>query len=174
MASVSRASAFLNAGPSASPELASPALHGQSIAANRAPFRSCPHRDGAGKHLSEGRNPAMSLSPTSSLLPLLAASADAGGGPPAWMQFLPLVAMGVIFWFLILRPQMRQQKQHRAKIAAIKKGDQVLTGGGFVGKVLKVDDDYAELELGPNVKVKALKSTIADILSPTGSKPAND
>ena len=94
--------------------------------------------------------------------------------PPAWMQFLPLVAMAVIFWFLILRPQMRQQKQQRAKIAAIKKGDQVITGGGFVGKVIKVDDVYADLELGTNVKVKALKSTIADVLSPTGSKPAND
>ena len=116
----------------------------------------------------------MSLAQASSLLPLLAASADPGAAPPAWLQFLPLVAMAVIFWFLILRPQMRQQKQQRAKIAAIKKGDQIITGGGFVGKVIKVDDTYAELELGPNVKVKAVKSTIADVLSPTGSKPAND
>ena len=115
----------------------------------------------------------MSLSSTSSLLPVLAASADAAA-PPAWLQFMPLVAMAVIFWLLILRPQMRQQKLQRAKIAAIKKGDQVLTGGGFVGKVIKVDNDYAELELGPNVRVKALKSTIADVLLPTGSKPAND
>jgi len=50
----------------------------------------------------------------------------------------------------------------------------VLTGGGLVGKVIKVDDDYAELELGPNVRVKAVKTTIADVLSPTGTKPAND
>lgn len=116
----------------------------------------------------------MSLSQPSSLLLVLAAGADAGGAPPAWLQFMPLVAMAVIFWLLILRPQMRQQKLQRAKIAAIKKGDQVLTGGGFVGKVIKVDNDYAELELGPNVRVKALKSTIADVLLPTGSKPAND
>ena len=60
------------------------------------------------------------------------------------------------------------------KIAAIKKGDQVVTGGGLVGKVIKVDETYAELELAPNVKVKAVKTTIADVLSPTGSKPAND
>jgi preprotein translocase subunit YajC len=90
------------------------------------------------------------------------------------MQFLPLVAMGVIFWLLILRPQMRQQKQQREKIAAVKKGDQVITGGGLLAKVTKVDADYAELELAPNVKVKALKSTITDVLSLTGSKPAND
>ena len=96
------------------------------------------------------------------------------GAPPAWMQFLPLVAMGVIFWLLILRPQMRQQKEQRNKIAAIKKGDSVVTGGGLVGKVIKVDETYAEIELAPNVKVKAVKTTIADVLSPTGSKPAND
>jgi preprotein translocase subunit YajC len=112
---------------------------------------------------------------TDSVLFLLAAaSSSAAAAPPAWIQFLPFIAVGFIFWFLILRPQMRQQKEHRAKIAAIKKGDQVLTGGGFVGKVLKVDDNYAELELGPNVKVKALKSTITDIIPPGGTAPAND
>ncbi len=105
---------------------------------------------------------------------LSAAAAGAAGAPPAWVQFLPFIAVGVIFWFLILRPQMRQQKEHKAKIASIKKGDQVLTAGGLLGKVLKVDDHYAEIELGPNVKVKALKSTISDIVPPTGSAPAND
>lgn len=107
----------------------------------------------------------------SSLFNVLAATT--AQEPPAWLQFLPFVAMAVIFWFLILRPQMRQQKQQRAKIAAIKKGDQVLTGGGFVGKVVKVDDTYAEIELAPSMKVKALKSTIADVIPP-GTAPAND
>ena len=106
-------------------------------------------------------------------LDILSAAA-AGDAPPAWMQFLPLVAMVVIFWFLILRPQMRQQKALRLKIESVKKGDQVLTGGGFVGKVVKVDDQYAEIEIAPNVKVKAVKSTIADVMSPTGGAPAND
>ena len=109
-----------------------------------------------------------------SLQLLSAAAAGTPAAPPAWVQFLPFIAVGVIFWFLILRPQMRQQKEHKAKIAAIKKGDQVLTAGGLLGKVLKVDEHYAELELGPNMKVKALKSTISDIVPPTGSKPAND
>jgi preprotein translocase subunit YajC len=53
---------------------------------------------------------------------LSAAAAGSPEAPPAWLQFLPFVAVGVIFWFLILRPQMRQQKEHKAKIAAIKKG----------------------------------------------------
>jgi preprotein translocase subunit YajC len=105
---------------------------------------------------------------------LSAAAAGASEAPPAWLQFMPFIAVGVIFWFLILRPQMRQQKEHKAKIASIKKGDQVLTAGGLLGKVLKVDEHYADLELGANVKVKALKSTISDIVPPTGSNPAND
>jgi preprotein translocase subunit YajC len=105
---------------------------------------------------------------------MLLAPAAAADAPPAWLQFLPLVAMVVIFWFLILRPQMQRQKAQAAKIAAIKKGDQVVTGGGLVGKVVKVDDNYAEVELGPNVRVKAVKTTIADVISPLTGKPAND
>ncbi|NLR71482.1 preprotein translocase subunit YajC [Novosphingobium sp. ERN07] len=108
------------------------------------------------------------------MLSTLSAAAANAGQPPAWMSFLPLVAMGFIFWFLILRPQMRQQKEHKAKIAAMKKGDMVVTAGGLIGKVIKLDDHYVELELGPNVKVKAVRATIGDIVPPGGSAPAND
>lgn len=108
-----------------------------------------------------------------SVLPFLAAAGGAAAEPPVWIQFLPLVAMAVIFWLLILRPQMRRQKEQQTKLAAIKKGDQVLTGGGLIGKVIKVDETYAEIELGQNMKVKALKSTIADVIPPAG-KAAND
>lgn len=108
------------------------------------------------------------------MLSTLSAAAANAGQPPAWMSFLPLVAMGFIFWFLILRPQMRQQKEHKAKIAAMKKGDMVVTAGGLIGKVVKLDDHYAELELGPNVKVKAVRATIGDIVPPAGSAAAND
>ena len=89
-------------------------------------------------------------------------------------QFLPLVAMGFIFWFLILRPQMRRQKDLQTKLGGLKKGDQVVTAGGLVAKVIKVDDHYAELELAPNVRVKAVKATIGDVIPPAGSTPAND
>jgi preprotein translocase subunit YajC len=101
-------------------------------------------------------------------------SAAAGAEPPFWVSVMPFVAMGAIFWFLILRPQMRQQKEQRARIDAIKRGDQVVTGGGFVGKVTKVDEHYAEIELAPNVKVKAVKSSITDIVDPTRNPAAND
>jgi preprotein translocase subunit YajC len=111
---------------------------------------------------------------SSPLLLTLSAAAASADAPPAWVQFMPLIAMVAIFWFLIIRPQMRRQKEHQAKVSGIKKGDQVLTGGGFVARVIKVDDHYAELELGPNVKVKALKSTIADVIPPGGTAAAND
>lgn len=109
----------------------------------------------------------------STILNMLSAAGTAGQEPPVWIQFMPFVAMIVIFWFLILRPQMRRQKDQANKLAGIKKGDQVLTGGGFVGKVVKVDDNYVEVELGPNMKVKAVKSTIADVILPPGAA-AND
>jgi preprotein translocase subunit YajC len=109
---------------------------------------------------------------TGSTLTLLSAAAANGSAPPAWMQFLPLVAMVAVFWFLIIRPQMRRQKEQQTKIGGIKKGDQVLTGGGLLGKVIKVDEHYAEIELGQNMRVKALKSTIADVIPPAGA--AND
>ena len=102
------------------------------------------------------------------------AAASASGAPPAFMQFLPLVGMFVIFWFLIIRPQMRRQKEHTAKVAGMKKGDHVITAGGLLGKVIKVDDTYAELELAQGVRVKAVKTTIGDIVQPGGVAPAND
>ena len=101
------------------------------------------------------------------------AAGTAAAAPPGWLQFLPIVGMVAIFWFLLIRPQMRQQKAQRDKIAGVKKGDQVVTAGGLIGKVLKVDDAHVELELGPNVKVRAVRSTIADVLQPGGA-PAND
>jgi len=110
----------------------------------------------------------------SPIVSLLAAAATAGQEPPAWLTFMPLVAMVFIFWFLILRPQMRQQKQRQAKLAEMKKGDQVVTAGGLVGKVVRVDEHYADIELAPNVKVKAVKSTISDVGAPTTGGPAND
>lgn len=106
------------------------------------------------------------------MLDFLAAGA-AGSAPPGWVQFLPIIGMIAIFWFLIIRPQMKRQKEHQAKIAGIKKGDQIVTAGGIVGKVVRVDDDYADVEIAQGVRVKTVKATIGDIL-PTGGKPAND
>ena len=108
------------------------------------------------------------------MINFLAAAAPAAAEPPAYLQFLPLVAMAAIFYFLILRPQMRRQNEQQGKIAGLKKGDQVVTGGGLIAKVIKVDEQTVDLELGPNVRVKAVRATIGDVLPPAGSAPAND
>lgn len=96
----------------------------------------------------------------------VAASADA---PPAWLQFLPFVGMILIFWFLIIRPQMKRQKEHQQKISALKKGDRVVTAGGLIGKIVAVRDDEVDIELAQGVKVKAVKNTIGDVILPKAS-----
>ena len=100
-------------------------------------------------------------------------SAGASGAAPGWTGFLPIIGMIAIFWFLIIRPQMRQQKAHREKVAGMKKGDQVVTAGGIVGKVVKGDDNYDEIEIAKGVQVKVVKATVGDIVPP-GGKAAND
>jgi preprotein translocase subunit YajC len=101
------------------------------------------------------------------------AAAGAGGVPPGWIQFLPIVGMVLIFWFLIIRPQMKRQKEHQQKIAELKKGDTVVTAGGLVGKVAKLDDAYVEIDLAQGVRVKAIRQTIGDVIPPGGTA-AND
>lgn len=104
-----------------------------------------------------------------------ASSAAQPDGTTAFLvQIMPLVLIFVVFWFLVFRPQQQRQKEQRAKLEAVKRGDQVITGGGLFGKVTKVDGDTVEVELAPNVKVKALKSMLADVVSPTTGKAAND
>jgi preprotein translocase subunit YajC len=102
-------------------------------------------------------------------------AAASGGGTAAFLiQMVPLLAIFVIFWFLLIRPQQRRMKEHQAKIGAVKKGDTVVTGGGLVGKVMKVDDNHVEIELAPQVRVRAVKATLSDVTPLGGSKPAND
>ena len=101
-------------------------------------------------------------------------AAASGGGAAFFIQMVPLLAIFVIFWFLLIRPQQRRMKQHQAKITAVQKGDQVVTGGGLVGKVTKVEDEHVEVELAPSMRVRAVKATLSDVIPLGGSKPAND
>ena len=102
------------------------------------------------------------------------AAASGAAAQPSWWGWAPIVGMILIFWFLILRPQMRQQKDHANKVAGLKKGDEVVTAGGLVGTVIKVDENYAELEIAKGVRVRAVKNTIGDVISQRGSAAAND
>lgn len=86
----------------------------------------------------------------------------------AFAQFLPLILIFVIFYFLLIRPQQKKMKDHRAMVEALRRGDQVVTSGGIVGKVSKVQDDgMVEVEVAENVKVKVIKNTITTVLSKT-------
>ena len=87
-----------------------------------------------------------------------------GATPDMFISILPFVLIFVIMYFLIIRPQRTQLKKRGEMLAAVRRGDTVVTGGGFVGKVTKViDDNELEIDLGGGTKVTALRSTIADV-----------
>lgn len=105
--------------------------------------------------------------------PAYAQTATASGsGTSAFLQFLPLVFIFVIFYFLMIRPQQKRMKQHRAMIDAVKKGDSVVTSGGLIGKVVRVQDNEVEVEIAPTVKVRVVKSTLSSVGAPTAANDA--
>ncbi len=104
----------------------------------------------------------------------LAAAAAPSGGTSFFIQTIPLVLVFIIFWFLMIRPQQKRMKEHAAQIAAVKKGDRVVTGGGLIGKVTRVTDTEVEVELGQGTRVTAVKSTLSQVGNPAAAKPAND
>lgn len=110
---------------------------------------------------------------TMSLVQAAPAAAEPGGTASMLIGILPWVFIFVIFYVLMIRPQQRRVKEHQAAIAAVKKGDEVVTAGGIRGRVTKVSDAEAEVEIAPNVKVRVVKSTLSQIVSPN-AKPAND
>jgi len=80
------------------------------------------------------------------------------------MSMLPLVLMFVVLYFVMIRPQMKKQKEHRAMIDAITKGDEVVTAGGLAGKVSKLGDSYLGLEIASNVEVQVQRSAVVQVL----------
>lgn len=88
----------------------------------------------------------------------------ASGNGNMIVQFLPLILIVVIMYFLILRPQQRKVKQHQEMIKALRRGDTVVTNGGLVGKVTKVvDDDHIEVEISDGVRVRHLRAMVSDV-----------
>jgi preprotein translocase subunit YajC len=83
-------------------------------------------------------------------------------------QFIPLILIFAIMYFLLIRPQQKKLKEHKAMVEGLRRGDQVVTQGGLIGKVTKVkDDDEIEVELAQGVKVRVVKSTVAQVLNKT-------
>ncbi len=90
----------------------------------------------------------------------------AAAGPQAdpFGFLLPMVVIFGAFYFLLIRPQQKRQKQHGAMVAALAKGDEVATSGGILGKVTSVSDHYATLKIADNVEIKVQKTTISAVL----------
>lgn len=106
------------------------------------------------------------------MLHLVMQAAPPSGGAAFAAQVLPLVLIGFIFYFLLIRPQNQRMKAHKALLAAITKGETVVTNGGLIGKVVKVEDDQLTIDLGSAQKVKVVRSMIADVRN--RAVPAND
>jgi len=93
---------------------------------------------------------------------------SAGGGLAGVGQMLPLVAIIAIMYFLLIRPQQKKAKAHKAMVSSLSRGDQVITQGGLIGKVAKVrDDNEVEIEIATGVKVRVVQSTIATVINKT-------
>ncbi len=103
------------------------------------------------------------------------AYAQAAGGDPmgGFGSFIPLILIFVIFYFFLIRPQQKRAKEHKEMLGALRRGDQVITQGGIMGKISKVkDDDEVEVEIAEGVRVRVVKGTIASVLSKT--EPAKE
>ena len=90
-----------------------------------------------------------------------AGAADASGG---FMQLLPMILMFGVLWFLMIRPQMKKAKEHKALLAALAKGDEVVTQGGILGRIVKVDESYVTVEIAAGTEVVVQKPSIGLVL----------
>ncbi len=108
------------------------------------------------------------------ITPAFAQSAAVPGGSDILVQMLPFVLIFIIMYFLLIRPQQKRVKAHQEMIKNVRRGDTVVLNSGMIGKVTKViDDNEAEVEIADNVKVKVIKSMIADVRNKTEPVAAN-
>ena len=106
--------------------------------------------------------------------PAYAQSGAASGGAGSFIfQIFPFVLIFIIFYFLLIRPQQKRMKTHQTMLSAVKRNDVVVTNGGLIGKVTKVEDSEIEVELAPNVRVRVVKGMLAEVRQP-GAAAAND
>ena len=91
-----------------------------------------------------------------------------GGAGNEFLSLLPMVGIFVVFYFLLIRPQQKRAKEQKAMIEAVQKGDEVVTAGGMVGKVVKLDDNYITLQVGGNTEISFQRNAITALL-PKGS-----
>ena len=80
------------------------------------------------------------------------------------MTFLPMIAIFVVFYFLLIRPQQKRAKETKTMLNALQKGDEVITAGGIVGKIAKLNDQYAAIEIAPDVEISVQRGAISQLL----------
>ncbi|MBC6439855.1 MAG: preprotein translocase subunit YajC [Rhodospirillales bacterium] len=101
------------------------------------------------------------------------AGAAASGFDPVFV--IMMIGMFAVFWFLVIRPQSKRAKEHQAMLKAIKRGDQVITNGGIMGRVARIEGDGVLLvEIAPNVKVKCRHAMISELVTKPEPRAAND
>ena len=102
---------------------------------------------------------------------------QAGAGPASGtdmlMQFLPLIVMFVIFWFLLIRPQQKRAKVHKQMLAELKRGDHVMTSSGLLGRILEIDDEQVLLESG-EAKLRVSRGSIGGVIPAKGGKDTKE
>lgn len=109
---------------------------------------------------------------TSAVSTSATAAAPGAGEPSAIGAAMPLILIFVVFYFLLIRPQQKRLRQHDEMVKSLRRGDKVVTGGGVIGTVSKVEDDVLVLEIAPDVKIRVMRDTISHVASKTGV--AND
>jgi preprotein translocase subunit YajC len=98
------------------------------------------------------------------LIPSAYAQAAGGAQPNAFVQLLPLVLIFVVFYFLLIRPQSKRAKEHKAMVAALAVGDEVVTSGGILGRVTETGEQFLTVEIAEGVRVKVQRHTVGAIL----------
>ena len=96
--------------------------------------------------------------------PAFAQAAPAASQTDSLLTFLPMVAIFVVFYFLLIRPQQKKQKEARAMLDSLEKGNEVVTAGGVLGRIVKIDEQYVTVEVAPNVQMIVQRGAISQLL----------
>ena len=102
----------------------------------------------------------------------MAETASAAAASPGLTQFIPLIIIFVIFYFLLIRPQMKRAKEHKALVSGIAKGDELVTNGGILGKVIAVEEGFFSLEVANGTIIKMQASSVSQVMPKGTYKPA--
>lgn len=102
------------------------------------------------------------------------ATSTSGGPQDMLVQFLPLIALVVLFYFLMIRPQQRRMRQHQAMLAGLKRNDTVVLSSGIIGKIVRIEDKEVGVEIATGVTVKVVKAMITEVRTRGEPAPAND